>query len=439
MNFFGTVMIPTVESGADWADSASVSYDLKNARLFLCNKMTALAHFTRVAIAMPSNDTSTSSSDNIHALSCKTRSMALLRARIADNRITEFSTYHATYLLLQAEAYARNFAPALIHASILTHLLQTDKIQEGFQFVFRTFYYDYQRAVMSQTRLCFDIQHWVPKYFQPFWCRVMDHLPEHASTAEVSQGLDAIVDDADMHSIFVDIRQAQAVLVSPVEGTEYSSDEKSRYCRTFWTWIMARLHHRYLDAAEALEVMPPLVCGSLSTYLRVQAYFSLAAQCYTRICVNVDATSFGRTTIFSANSVILAKLREVLVEYERNTTPADILRYAKIQLWALFVGSYAEQAADLECGGANAEYGWYNTRFARHVRSMGLLVWQDVREVLQNIHHFDGLRPHGSQWFWKTMNQHLLEINTLCCSQATDDNSDGTDNKTGLLGGVVSK
>jgi hypothetical protein len=36
---------------------------------------------------------------------------------------------------------------------------------------------------------------------------------------------------------------------------EYSNDEESRYCRAFWTWILARLHQGYLDAAEALEAM----------------------------------------------------------------------------------------------------------------------------------------------------------------------------------------
>ena len=177
---------------------------------------------------------------------------------------------------------------------------------------------------MSRTRLRFDIQSWIPKNFQPFWHRITDHLPKSASAAEA---LRLALDDADMRSIFVGIHQAHAVLLSPVEGEEYSYDEKSRYCRTFWVWIIARLHHRYLDAAEALGVIRSSARNTgTATHMYVQAYISLVPQCYDRICVDVEATNFGQIVILSANSTILDEMREVLSEYERTAAPSDFLK-----------------------------------------------------------------------------------------------------------------
>ena len=416
MTFFRTVVLPTVESGADWVDSASFSYDWNNAVKFLTDKMTALAHLTRVAVAMTSKNTPENTQ---RALVCKSQSMALLRDRVADHRITEFSTYHAIYLLLLSEAYSRNLPAALVHANLLSELLQSGQVKENFQFVFRTFYYDYQRAAMSQSRLCFDIKYWVPTFFEPFWRNVTDHLPSCALTAIVSHDLDPSINDERMRSIFIAIRQAHLILNTSVSEAAYTSDDKSRYCRSFWPWIMAQLHHRYLEAAEILEQLPPPGGDARSTHIRVQAFFSLAAHCYTRKLVNVDATSFGETEIFNANAGILVRLREVLDDYERSAAPADMTRYERIYLWTLYVGAFAEQAKALK-EGTHAEYGWFSSNLARQARSMKLVFWHDLRIVLERIHYSDGPRPHASEWFWKMMNAKPSGEGTIASDVCTD-------------------
>jgi hypothetical protein len=101
----------------------------------------------------------------------------------------------------------------------------------------------------------------------------------------------------------------------------------------------------------------------------------------------VDAIERGQINVFNTNSDLLFRLRDVLVDYEQIAEPTDILKYSKIQLWALYVGSPAEQVADLKSRGVSADHGWYNTRLTRHARIMGLICWQDVRAVLQSIHH----------------------------------------------------
>jgi hypothetical protein len=144
--------------------------------------------------------------------------------------------------------------------------------------------YDYQRAAISRSRLCFDIKHWVPTFLEPFWRKITDHLPSSALTAEPLKIWTPVLTMKQMRSIFIAFRQAHLVLNTSVSETGYTSDDKARYCRSFWSWIMARLHHRYLETAEILEKLPPPGGGAWSTHIHVQAFFSLAAHCYTRRC-----------------------------------------------------------------------------------------------------------------------------------------------------------
>jgi hypothetical protein len=391
--------ISIIEGGASRAHW--YSYDWKTSVSFLHDKLTALAQFAHIAVVMHP-ESSPGPFDSKKSLLLKSRSMTLLQARIAESRITEKSTYHTIYLLLLAEVVSRNFPAALVHASLLVDLLQSGQMQEDFHFVFWTFSQDYQRAAMSQSRLSFDIKSWVPQFFQAFWHKAMDRLPNQTATIKVLLGLDTNLADKDMKSIFVNIQQAQLAL-SAERVMEHSNNEESRYCRAFWTWVLARLHHVYLDAVEALKAIPLLRRDSRSMFLNVQAFFSLAAHCYTRICVNVDAIKRGQVVVYDANTDLLLKLQDILVRYERTAKPEDMLNYSKIQLWVLYVGSHAEQVADLNMGKVGAQRGWYNTRLARHARTMRLGCWSDVQVALEDIHHSDNLRPHGSQWFWKTM------------------------------------
>ena len=410
MTFLRNIIQPALEGGAGRADW--YTYDWETSVSFLGDKLTALAQFTLIAVAMHSKDSRRISVDGIQALSLQSQSIALLRARVTESRITEYNTYHGVFLLLLAEVFSRNFPAALVHTSLLAGLLQSGQIQENFHFVWWTLACDYQRAAMSRTRLCFDIQGWVPEFFEPFWHKAMIHL--QSQTTEITTGLNHTIDDEDLRSICVDIRQAHLAL--SVEKTwENLNDEKLRYCRAFWTWILARLHHRYIDAAEILETIQPLACDPRITHVRVQAFFSLAAHCYTRICVDVDAIKRGQICVFNANSDLLLKLRDLLLEYVCTAEPADILKYSKIHLWALYVGSHAEQSARIELGNSSAVDGWFNTRLAERASRMGLMCWQDVREVLQGVHHSDSLRPHGSQWFWKITN-----VNSIFLKPETD-------------------
>lgn len=392
--FFRDVVLPTVESvNPGWVELESISHEWNNAQLFLCDEMAASALLARLAATMPSDGAL-----NMRALSYKLRCMTMLRARTANNEITDFNTYHTINILLGVEGYTRDCAAAHVHAMVLARLLQRNLIQENIQFVIRAFYYDYHRAAMSNTPLVFDIKRWIPGYFYPCWRRVLDHLPTDGPQAS-KKGFD----DAETQTILDEFRRAEEVLLSPVEGRNYTCNDKSRFCKSVFAWILARLHHLHLDAVAALSTGYPLRRDINTLRLMLQDFFSLAAHCYIRFLANVDGTSFGEVKIFSANASILALLQKSLATYEWHASSEDILRSADIQLWALYVGSYMEQLNAQQSGGAGAECGWYNTKFALHVRRMGLAVWQDVQGILQTIHYFDGLEPHGSHWFRKTM------------------------------------
>lgn len=414
MTFLARMMAPKAERAAGrthWH-----SYDWGTSVSFLHDESTALAQFAHIAVAMDPQR----SFDNLKVLSFKSGTMNLLRARVSESRIMEHSTCRAIYLLLMAEVFSRNFAAAFVHASLLARLLHSGQIQETFSFVFWVLGYDYQRAAMSQSRLCLDIEFWIPTHLQTFWHQVLSGMPNQMSNTDIFMSSDVDINTEDIQSLFTSIQQAQFAL-SMERTMNENKDKKSIRCRAFWTWTLARLHHSYLDAIEALEatqsqlrdkqnihLRPPLH-GERSTSLRVTAFFSLAAHIYTRISLNVDTIRRGEITVFSANAELLLKLRDLLADYERNAEPTEKLAYGKIQLWALYIGAYAEQAAEVSLRGATAEHGWFNTRLATRATSMGLLFWPDVRAVLQIIHYTDSLRPHGSQWFWKIMNANATD------------------------------
>jgi hypothetical protein len=107
----------------------------------------------------------------------------------------------------------------------------------------------------------------------------LTQLPDYASTPYGSQERSTVLDDTEMQPTFVNLRQAQAVMTSPVEGRTYSGNDKSRYCKSIFAWILARLHHHHLDALEAFSTECPL--SSLCSYdrtIRLWYKTSLALQ-----------------------------------------------------------------------------------------------------------------------------------------------------------------
>lgn len=138
MVFLANIPLPAVEGGADRAHSTWYT-DLWGTHVsFLDDKLTALAQFTYIAVEMRSRCSSRSFNDNTRALTLRSWTLVLLQARVAEERITEYSTCYAMCLLLVAEVYSENFDAALVRASMLVSLLQTGKISGNF-FVFWTF------------------------------------------------------------------------------------------------------------------------------------------------------------------------------------------------------------------------------------------------------------------------------------------------------------
>lgn len=125
---------------------------------------------------------------------------------------------------------------------------------------------------MSQSHLCYDIDAWVPNFFQSFWDEVPDLVPSQMSSTESSRGWHARIDDDEITSIITDVRQALHAT-----NAEYSNDDHSRHRRALWTYLLARLHHAYLDAAAALAKIPPSIRDQRTTQIRLRAFFALAS------------------------------------------------------------------------------------------------------------------------------------------------------------------
>ena len=106
----------------------------------------------------------------IPALKFHNRSVSILKARLQNQTAMRSPGTQAAILsLLIAANYSQNFREALFHARILSHLIQSGTITPSLRFVHYTWYYDYQRSMMSMSRACFDNECWIPTYFTPTW------------------------------------------------------------------------------------------------------------------------------------------------------------------------------------------------------------------------------------------------------------------------------
>ena len=183
------------------------------------------------------------------------------------------------------------------------------------------------------------------------------------------------------------------------------------YVRSRATLCMGRLLCQYLDAKEALSSKDKqnlnLDILLNDTDASTQAYASLAALYWIRCLAMVDDTSIaGKVPILRASHMIAPRLRDALMASEE--APSDKERFAGLRLWAMFVGAWAEQRESRAKNISGAQYGWFNVHFARQVKTLELRSWEEVRAILQNFLHFDGIEPHPLTWFWRTIHFLLM-------------------------------
>jgi len=336
------------------------------------------------------------------ALVYRTRSTALLRSKIADKQqLVTSQTLWAIHGLFGAEVLARNLAAAAVHGKMLRYLFEkwseTNKVD--LEVLGRALYNDIQLAAMFLTRPSFDLDKWIPEIYAPSWNAAAQALP--SLSAASTTFLDPSIDSDGLRSLFIMRREATIVW-----WQSSLNRETPRASPLVMNWLLSRnlisqgrLINHYLDTTERYNDSGGLQLDHLCT----QAYLSLAALLWTR-AGSTNPVVCG-APLFDAEPNILRYLRSALARSEITLNPSQLAKYANARLWALYVGAGVEQAQAK--AGVDPSKGWFNSRLAKQAKLMGLLSWQQVRQVLEGFLYSDHLRPHGSQWFWKTMGANL--------------------------------
>lgn len=373
---------------------------------FLHDETTAYCHLARIVAAMPKS--STGPDFVSQSLIFKVKGVASLRKRLLNSdALKDPRTSTSILLFLTAELYEGNLEAAAFHAKMIAHLLQEGIIPVDFWFLFKVVYHDMQRACLALSRSAFDLETWVPQKFAPFYMMAMEKMQKEVLHEACEKLVDASVTDPTMKSLLTEAFHCGAVFMLSLRDQKFATRQIVFYLRCRVTVFMGRLINHYLDSIALMEKDEWWDVEALRAG-RVQAYLSLAVVYMIRCRAKVDTFHIGdNVAIFSANSKILSRLRELLEQDQWN----DEERYARMKLMALFVGAWAEQARAMPTSSPEIE--WFNIKLAAQAAKMDLRSWREVREVLLGFNYSDSLQPHGSIWFGKTMSLNAAPRGTI--------------------------
>lgn len=169
---------------------------------------------------------------------------------------------------------------------------------------------------------------------------------------------------------------------------------------TLTVWITVRsmlnvsgLLNLYLDYAAIFESsLHPLQESIVQAYLTLATLFLVRLQRYNKILHGVR--------LYESGLQMGAELRRLL---NKELTCPDYSpdRFRNARLWTLYVGALAEQMPLRDR--PNPTTAWFNVNFATQACRMGLFSWDNVREILGQFNYDNNMRPHGSEWFFKSL------------------------------------
>jgi hypothetical protein len=393
---------PTVQGMRSWQESVSALHEESAAYSFLA----------RSALVMSAADPPESKLA-LQAMAWKVKASAILRADLAHGGSQDERQIHRSicYLLI-TELMARNTAGAAVHAKMLSSLMrQYQKTRPlDLRFLYRAIYNDTQRASMSLSRPAFDYEIWIPEQFGPIWQSARSHLPPLQPT--VANGVDPSIEDEKLRAIFVLFRELLEWFVMITIDPSKANTLTWPFLTSRTTTGQARLVDYYLDQMSIVKSLDDVRChtpakvhASLAAQdsAWISACTALAALYWTRAISKNENIAVGRTstgpvgTIYEAGPTILTKIRSALTASDESLES----KHNKARLWASYVGALADQSNTQ--GRLDADKSWFNIRFARQAKAMGLFTWNEVKENLTGFLYADHMKPHGSQWFFKAM------------------------------------
>jgi hypothetical protein len=327
-----------------------------------------------------------------HANHYRSKSLALLKARLAKNDCDRTQIYWHINVVLDSETFSRNRAGAVAHLQMLRHLFESDTNRIEADLLLHVVYHDIHNSSMFLCRPTFDVDRWLPAKFQPLIDAATPYLPDLSQVRHLY--LDPSIDNPKLRVLFVERRESLAVWLA-----QSRSDEQSDHSVALLGWLQARVYlHQgrlinfFLQAdAQYKAGMPPMLINSLAC----QGYVSLATLLYIR-SISFNATVHG-VRLFDATRTILMSMQEML-EVSEAPDASNYERYENARLWALYVGASAE----IFMGMRPMDRGWFTINFAAKAVKLqlnGEKGWDKVRQVLRGFLYTDLMHPNGEQWY----------------------------------------
>ena len=330
----------------------------------------------------------------------KSRTTAIVRSRLTEGFDPNSGpVFWPINMLFSSDVIARNRAGAIVHCNVLRYLFEIQKMQGNVDMKMLTcvLFHDIQLAATLLTRPILDTEKWIPETFGPSWEAAADLLPPLPEIS--SKFLDPSVDSEKLRTVFNQQRESYELWIR-------GASKQKAWQPLIMYWLTSRdlmdqgfLINHFLDLSESYHTRSK----SAADCLHAQAYISLAALYWARVAGPISPTICG-IQLYDAGPTILTELRTALIQDGAPLGHKDLSKYRNARLWALYVGAYAEWTTETKQ--IDPAKGWFNSTFASQARSMSLLSWQAVREVLEGFLYGDNMQPHGSQWFSKTMNAH---------------------------------
>lgn len=328
------------------------------------------------------------------ALVLKGKSSSLLRAQLASGEVIDQGDVIRKILALMiSEVFSHNYDAALIHSKVLLKMLEQESKSEGLdmRFFFSVIYSEVQRACMSLTRPCFDAgpNGWVAKTF--------DRAGRGAYDAFVSTlGLERLQPDnsvlgLDLAALFDEVRSVR--IVSQLYSTSrlYGIPTPlALYLPSRVVLCIGKLVSYYLDHLQ-------LYGQSTSPRVLIHRIAALAALHWVRIAGNIDSIRVSSScSIYSAGPMYLAKIRDILSDFEAFASDRELQLYQDLRFWALYIGAIDEQ------GRGNADEDkddWFTRQLTQAATFGDIYTWQQARPILELFTYTDTVEPHGSTWF----------------------------------------
>lgn len=308
--------------------------------------------------------------------------------------------------LLIAAVFEDALDEAAVHVKMLKYFLYEHSSRIGQEIDLGTLmtisWYDFHRASKGLTRPIFDFDGWVADQFRPGWQQALKDLPTLSGQAE---NLEKMVDDEKLHESFITIRKIVEILAMVTSDPAITTSSTQIAIAQWMIVCQGQLMDRYVNAMESLDIGPELqpIAGFEHNWnCYATAYLSLAGLWWTRCLMKMENAPIGpASTIF--NTSIIPALKLALIQSDLLSDGLDSLINGRIRLWALYVGALSEQQTGRlvkpRRPGLISEESWFTKELVLQAGRMDLLVWSDLRRVLQGFLYSDSLGPHGSIWF----------------------------------------